>query len=247
MTFDRTIKMYDESFSPNKLDEIAASGVSHVGKFLTAKHHDSYRLQMQEIRALKVKRVLEIGLGEGFMASYMRTLGMVYDTLDISQHSDPTLLGRLEDLDVQTFQRRYHCVCAFQMLEHFPYERFVPNLQKMAALSREYVYISLPYSCIGFKFTLSFSIDHNKRWRKTFSFHWPPNKPNKKYREQYVREYPYAVHYWEIGRQGFPWKRVKADIESAGLDIVKMFHAENMFHFFVLARKKVPSAIPPTP
>lgn len=241
MTFDKTIKMYDEPHTPLVLDRVSANGTLNRGKFLTPAHQDSYRLQMQEMKTLGVSRVLEIGPGEGFIANYMRTLGVFYDTMDITPNSHPTILGKLEDFDPSNHRERFDMVCAFQMLEHSPYECFVPNLRKMTEMSRQYVYISLPYSCVGFKFSLSFMLGQTKQWRKTFSFYWPLNNPNRKHREEYIKQYPWAVHYWEIGRKGFPLSRIKNDIQSVGLNILKTFHSDNPYHFFILASKKTSS------
>jgi hypothetical protein len=242
LTFDKSIKMYDEPHAPEHLERMMATGSGGRGKFLTAAHQDSYRLQMQELRDLRVSRVLEIGPGEGFVSAYMRTLGIMYDTMDIVQSSFPTILSKLEDVDAKKYAERYDAVCAFQMLEHSPYEKLVPNLLKMAEMSRKYVFISLPYSCIGFKTTLAFSFGQKHRWEKTIGFYLPLNRPNRRYRPEFMQAYPWAVHYWEIGRRGFPWKRVKTDIESTGLEIVKTFHSGNPFHYFVLTQKRTSAA-----
>ena len=79
----------------------------------------------------------------------MKSLGIHYDTIDIYEASNPTFLSKLEDFDESCLVDKYNLVCAFQMLEHSPYEQFVSNLEKMVAMSDRYVFISLPYSCWG--------------------------------------------------------------------------------------------------
>jgi len=235
MDYDKTVKMYDEAHAPAKLDQLSASGTMNVGAFMTDAHHDSMGLQMRWIRKLGVRRVLEIGPGEGVAAAYLRSLGLAYYTMDVTSASKPDIVGRLEDLDHIELFKKFELVCAFQMLEHSPYDQFTTNLAKMSDMASKYVFISLPYSCVGFRFSLGFSLGQNRHWKKDFSFYLPLNKPNRRYRPEYVRDYPWAVHYWEIGRQGFPWKRVKKDIESTGLRILDTFHSGNPFHFFILA------------
>src|ERR1700742_2528145 len=121
---------------------MAAGGQQNRGKFLTPAHHDSYRLQMQEMRALDVQQILEIGPGDGTVTNFMRYLGLQYFTMDITPQSNPAILGQLETLDPAPYRKRFDLVCAFQMLEHSPYENFVSNLRKMAEMSRKYVFIS---------------------------------------------------------------------------------------------------------
>lgn len=236
--YDRRKKMYDESHSPETLDMVLKKGALNKGKFLTAAHHNSYYLQMLTTHELKVDSVLEIGPGENFAANYLRTLGINYDTMDIVEHSQPTILGRLEELDERNYLRRWQLVCAFQMLEHSPYELFVENIRKMAAMSDRYVFISLPYSCFGFRLSLNIAFGQNRRFSKSIAMYIPLFKRNRKYREEYIKEFPWAVHYWEIGRRGFPLGRIKSDIESVGLRIIDTFRSDNPYHYFILASKQ---------
>ena len=235
--YDRTAKYYDEPHSPETLDRMSKEGRLNSGKFLTTAHHHSYYLQMLTIRKLGVTSVLEIGPGENFVADYLRTLGVTYDTMDIVEQSKPMILGRLEDIDEQDYLQRWQLVCAFQMLEHSPYELFVENIRKMSAMSSEYVFISVPYSCFGFTLSLKLAFGQSRRISKTFSMHFPLFAPNRRYRDEYRKEFPWAVHYWEIGRRGFPLRRILTDIESQGLRIIDSFRSENPFHFFILAKK----------
>jgi hypothetical protein len=238
--YDRKIKMYDEPHSPEHLEKKSAQ--LNSGKFLTAAHFSSYYLQMLTVRNLKAESVLEIGPGENFVANYMRTLGINYETMDIMESSQPSILGRLEDLDVTAYSERYDIVCAFQMLEHSPYDNFVPNLEKMAAMAKQYVLISLPYSCFGMKISFDFSFGQRIRLLKSFELFFPLNKKNRRYREEYMKEFPWAVHYWEIGRRGYPLRRIKSDIESAGLKIKQTFRSDNPYHFFICAEKHISKA-----
>ena len=235
--YDRSIKMYDESHSPQDLELALSKGNLNKGKFLTFAHSNSYYLQMLTINNLNVGSVLEVGPGENFVANYMRSIGIKYETIDITEDQEPTILGKLEDIDTSKYTNRYNLVCAFQMLEHSPYKEFTSNLKKMAIMSNRYVFISLPYACYGLKFSLSFTFGQNKNFRKSFSLYLPLNKKNRRYREEYKKEFSWAVHYWEIGRKGFPLKRIKADIESSGLRIIDTFHSDNPYHYFILTEK----------
>jgi hypothetical protein len=234
--YDRRIKVWDEPHTPEELERAAKAGVKK-GKLLGDAHGDSFLRQMRTIRRLKVGSVLEIGPGEGTVRDYMRALGLVWDTVDISIESTPTFRSRLEELDADALAGRWELVCAFQMLEHSPYEAFVPNLRKMAVMSRRWVYLSLPYSCRGFRLELSWLSGQNWRGGRALERYWPTNLPNRRYRPEYLAEFPWVAHQWEIGRQGFPLARILADVGRAGLRIVEREHGRNPFHYFILAEK----------
>lgn len=235
--YDRSIKLYDEPHSPEALDRMVQSAHLNKGKFLTEAHHDSYFLQMATMHRLKVRSVLEIGPGESFAANYLKSLGVQYDTMDIVEQSNPTILGKLEDFDVKPHSASWEMVCAFQMLEHSPYHLFTENLRKMGALSKKYVFISLPYSCFGFGLSLNIMLGQRIRFQKRTGLYFPLCKKNRKYREEYMREFPWAVHYWEIGRRGFAMSTVRKDIESSGLRIIESFQSGNPYHYFFLTEK----------
>lgn len=236
MTYDRSIKLFDEAHAPEKIDKILASQSINKGKFLTLAHAHSYLCQMQVIHNLRgVKRVLEVDPGEAYCANNLRNLGLCYDTLDFETTHSPTYVA-----DFATYEpsfehsQLYDLTCAFQVLEHMPYDMFKKNLLKLKAMSNKYVFISLPYSCRGFSVNLNIQNGQNNRWLRKFDFYLGTNLPNRRYRTEYMEEFPWAVHYWEIGRKGFKLKKVLNDIESVGLTVIKRFHSQNPYHYFIL-------------
>lgn len=236
-TYDRKIKCLDEPHPPELLEKLSLEGVLNKGKFLTDAHRDSYFQQMLHIRRLGVESVFEIGPGEGVIASYMRSLGIQYDTMDIVNTSYPTIVSRLEDFDPSGHLARWDLVCAFQMLEHSPYEKFTSNLIKMRSLSKRYVFISLPFLCAGFSLSVNIALGQSLRLKRKFELYFPLLQRNREYRKEYKEEFPWAVHYWEIGRRGFPLSRIRRDIRNAGLSIAHEFRSENPYHYFILAEK----------
>lgn len=237
MAYDRTIRMYDEGYPPVVLEERLKDNSLGKGAMLEEFFSYSYLIQMREIYALMPEKALEIGPGEGFVNSYLQHLGVQYDTLDIK--GDPTYKTTLEEFDPVKFnlENNYDMVCCFQMLEHSPYEEFQNNLKKFQYLSKKYVFISLPYDCAGFKFSFKFHKAQRKDYKFEFSKYWPKSNPNRKYRPEYVKEFPWAVHYWEIGRKGYPAERIRNDIIDCGFKVKKEFLSENPFHYYFLLEK----------
>jgi len=233
--YSSSVKVFDEPHTPYTLrKELKANGVNK-NKFIDPNYSDSYLLQIRTIKDLNIKSILEIGPGDGTVGEYLKKLNISYCSIDNSNESKPTILTSLENLDPTPYAKKYECVCAFQMLEHSPYENFVQNIEKMKKMSSKYILISLPYSCFGFNFNLTLHKGQNRKVKTTFSHYFPLNLPNRKYRTMYQKEFPWAVHYWEIGRMGYPLRKVIKDMESAGLNILNRFHSPNPFHYFILA------------
>lgn len=237
MAYDPSVRMYDEPHTPDELRAKKHRAAVYEGRLLSPAHTESYLYQLRMIQSLKPVRLLEVGPGDSVIGFVIGQLGVVYHSLDIIKDRGATYEGRLEDFDPTCIDEPYDVVCAFQMLEHSPYERFTENVRKLAALSRRYVFISVPYSCKGFRIKALWHRGQNDDASKHWRFFWESGLPNRRYRPEFMEEFPWAVHYWEMGRKAFPRSRVVADIEAAGLKLVRQVHGENPFHYFFLAEK----------
>ena len=236
--YNRSIALYDEPHAPITIDAWLHSGGSRRAKFLSTAHDQSYLEQMKLLHSLEEEDILEIGPGEQFTARNLRTLGYRYDTVDALEEMEPTIVSSLEELDPNPYREKYGTVCAFQLLEHIPYGRFTACLRKMAAMSKRYVAISLPYSCRGYtRLYKEWNGQNNLTREQREDIYEPTQLPNRKYREEFMREFPWAVHYWELGRQGFSIERIIADIESCNLRILRRYHSLNPYHYFIVMEK----------
>ncbi len=232
MKYDRSIRMYDEGYTPEQLD--ALEGHIHSAKFLNDRFHYSQYLQMKTIFDLSVKSVLEIGPGEGFVASYMRSLNIIYDTLDNT--GNPTILSDL--MDWKPVKENWDIVAAFQVLEHLPFSLFEECMVKLIAATKKYIIISLPYHCFGLRFKAFLSFGQMKRYKSDIEFHLPTLFKNRKYRKEYMDEFPFAVHHWELGRRPFYTSKIENIFAINSLKIIDKFHSENPYHYFYLLEKK---------
>jgi hypothetical protein len=230
------IKMYDEPHPPIVLEEASKDPSGpNSNKFLSPIYLESYVFPIKTLHNLGVKSILEVGPGDKFVAENLRRAGYTYDTLDIVEATNPTILSSLENLDPNPYVNTYDVSCAFQVLEHIPYDKFCASLKKLAIIAKKYVVISLPYSCDGYKkIHNKWKGQNNKIFDKEESHFVPTNLPNRRYRKEYIKEFPWAVHYWEIGRQGFPLSRIISDIESSGLTIITTNHSANPYHYFIV-------------
>lgn len=201
-----------------------------LGKFLKRDFCDSYMLQMTTIHNLKCRSVLEIGAGEGFARRNLQTVGYKYHICDVVDTFEPDYLCSLEELEVID---KYEIVCAFQMLEHVPYDDFLRGLRKMASIADKYVVISIPYNCKGTRTeTTSWTGQFQRSHHQIIDNYEPLNLPDRTDGGS-----PKYGHYWEIGRGGRTVDSVSNDIKNTGLRIVKQFHSPNPFHYFYVMKK----------
>lgn len=176
--------------------------------------------QINEIIKLKPTTVLEFGPGIGILKSVLQTAKIKYFSADIASDLCPDFMGSVDSL---TLDKKFDLVCAFQVLEHLPYEKFESCLKNLSNLSSRYVIISLPYfgPYIKFKFELFPLID--LRFVRKLIF----PKSHKFDGE----------HYWEIGKKNYSLKRVKTDIEKVFKVKNSFLISENPYHYIFVLEK----------
>ena len=236
--FDINNKYFDEPHSPKDLEDMK---YEKPNAFLGLSS-ESYLFQMQMIKKLNVKSIFEVGPGEGFCAINLARAGYDYETLDFQSKKTYdfklTYEKDLLEFDSENHPKKYDLTSAFQVLEHFEYNRFKDNIKKLSNISKKFIFISLPFSCFGFSFNVRLQLSQILSINKKIQFYFPTLKNNRKYREEYKIRYPYAIHYWEIGRKNFPLTRIINDLKSLNLSIVYKGHGPNPFHYFILCKKK---------
>ena len=238
IAYDRSTKIHDEPHPPVVLEQQRANRTLNRGKFLTESHAGSYLKQMQTIAKLDdVQSVFEVGPGAHFVARNLRELDYVYHTLDFEDIHSPTIVADFSSFDPASVSEQYDLACAFQVLEHFPFEDFTRLIDKLQALSKKYVFISLPFSCRGMRFRKIVHHGQNNTEIEEEELFEPSRLPNRRYRDEFMREFPWAVHYWEIGRIEFSLEHVIKKLQSSGLQIREQFHGPNPYHYFILCEK----------
>lgn len=201
--------------------------------YMTLTRWSSTWYQVRECLALRPKRVLEIGPGRGLFKATMALYGVPVETVDVDPALKPDHVASCLHLPFENDS--YDVVCAFQMLEHLPFERSVAAFSEMARVARSHVLISLPNA--------------RKLWR---SLVYVPRFgalqfqiPKPQFRAP-VHSFD-GEHYWEIGKRGYEFALVADQFSSAAdVTLVKDFRCdENTYHHFLLfasnrARSQVP-------
>ena len=83
----------------------------------------SYWHQINEVIKLKPKSILEVGIGNGLVANYLKQRNYNVVTLDIDPNLNPMVVGSV--LNLPFHDQTFDVVTCFQVLEHLPYNFFL--------------------------------------------------------------------------------------------------------------------------
>ena len=206
----------------------------------------STQIQLTSVTDLgdSIQSILEIGPGSGYFSSIAKNLGYDVKTADIKSRTNPDYLGDFLEVDIP---ESFDLVAAFEMLQHLPYEDLPAALEKIAALSSRYVFISVPARV--HRFGLSVDIPRLLAPRRlgldwlrgshtlSMTWEWPrnadPSESIWKGREDY-----WNPHYWEVGRKSYPRSRLLSEIKASGLNVLwHKYNPSHTRHLFVMAEK----------
>ena len=176
----------------------------------------SYWHQIRAVLAVRPRTVLEIGPGSGVFRTYLQQAGVDVKTLDIDTSRKIDYVADITKLDeALPAGLVFDAVCAFQVLEHLPFEELETCLGGIARRANPHVFISLPYRGLrvrlGFWWGDSFLTLGHK-----FLLPW--------------RHKPCPEHYWELG---YPLTARKITrVMARHMDVVERgFIQENPYHY----------------
>ena len=183
-----------------------------------------YWHQVNEIVMLEPDSVIEIGIGSGFISKYLRERDINITTLDFDPNLNPDRVGSV--LDIPFEDNFFEVVACYEVLEHLPFENFNKALAEILRVSKSYAVLSLPDASRSYRFDMQIpKIGEIKRLI--------PLPRLKKLIHNFDGE-----HYWEIGKAGYPLKRILKDIKKAGFKIKKTYRLfEHPYHRFFILKK----------
>jgi 2-polyprenyl-3-methyl-5-hydroxy-6-metoxy-1,4-benzoquinol methylase len=211
------VSSMDNKISPQVSVEHYQNGYDHKDRWI------SYFHQIDSVLGLNPGSVLEIGPGNGTVSAYLRGRGINVTTADIDPKLNPDVVASVTDLPFKadTFDVSMAC----EVLEHLPFEQFVPALSELARVSKDHVIISLPDARRTLLYVvMKFPFLHQILFRlRTLN-----RKPHKFDGE----------HYWELGKREVSFATVHKAITQAGFSCEKEFvaHDAPFYHFFVLRK-----------
>ena len=180
----------------------------------------SYYWQLKEVSELRPSSVLEVGVGDGVFGNFIKqNTNIAYTSLDIAEDLGPDIVGSVTNIPAA--DKSVDVACAFEVLEHIPFEKFDQAVAELSRVAKKYVVVSLPH----FGPTVSFSLKIPLLPLIRFSLKVP-----------FPKKHTFnGQHYWEIGARGFPPRRIKAIVRKYG-EIVRDFVPQGSpyHHFFVI-------------
>ena len=184
----------------------------------------SYWHQINEVIALKPKKVLEIGIGNGFVYNYLKEKGIKIKTLDIDKNLNPDAAGSV--LGIPFTDESFEVVVCCEVLEHLPYSEFSKALEEIHRVSRKHVVLSLPDVTTVYRINVELPRIRPIKRLIPHPFHRSPQ-------HNFDGE-----HYWEIGKTDYLLKKIESDIEKSKFKILRTYRVFEFYYhrFFVLEK-----------
>ena len=193
-------------------------------KYAGTERFASYWYQLKEILEKTPTSVLEIGVGDRVVCEYLRRLGHVaYTCVDYAPDTEPDIVGDVRALPFA--DASFSVVCAFEVLEHLPFEDFERSVAELMRVAKERVVISVPHFGPPLRFLLKVPLFPEIRFAlkipipRTHAFN--------------------GQHHWEIGTRGYPVARVRKALSRHGRLVRDYVPFENQYHHFFVLDKKI--------
>ena len=184
----------------------------------------SYHYQIAEIVKARGKSVLEIGAGDNSTAAYVKgNTDLTYTTVDIADDVGADVIGSITKLPFEN--KSFDVVCAFEVLEHLPFEKLDTSLSELSRVARMKVIISVPHfgPPIKFRFKLPFLPQISFAWKIPLPLTHSWN----------------GQHYWELGKRGYPVRRLREHLRRQFVIEKEFIPFENQYHhFFILTPRR---------
>lgn len=182
----------------------------------------SYHYQIREVLKNSPSTVLEVGTGDGILKNYLVTnTSIVYKNLDIAEDLNPDVLGSVENIPLP--ENSFDLVCAFEILEHLPFDKFETSLKELFRVSKKDIIISLPHFGPPVKFL--FKIPFFPQMQFAFKITIPKGHIFN------------GQHYWEIGKHGYPASKIREILKRYFIIVDEFVPFENQYHHFFVLKK----------
>ena len=190
-------------------------------RYMDQKRWASLWHQVDLVVKAKPRQILEVGVGNGYLKLLCQPLGIQHQSLDLSADLSPDILADVTNIPLA--DQSVDLTCAFQVLEHLPYQDALRGFQQLCRVSRRDIIISLPNARKAYPFMLTLPFVGSCRALVPSPI--PPL-------HRMIKS-----HRWEIGRRGTALRCVLRDL-SKEARLLKQFRVfENPYHQFFHFRR----------
>lgn len=118
-----------------------------------------------------------------------------------------------------------------EVLEHIPFKDVKLALQNFHLISQKYLVVTVPYTTLE-TFTVRIFL---KLFPFLKPFQWM--KILRLFPKKHIPDLPHG-HHWEIGKKGYPLKRIESLFSETGWMIEKQYQIfENPYHYMFVLKK----------
>jgi len=189
----------------------------------------SYWYQIDTIRKLKPKSILEVGKGTGFVYDYLKKSGFNIISLDFDKALKPDIL--LDVRDISSLNKKFDLMSCSEVIEHMPYEDAVICLSKFSLMSK-YVLLCIPIAGNYFSVNIRFSGIKRLFKRELISIPFVV----KPFWKNFIRD---EEHHWELGYKDYPIGKFRKILRSNFVIEKEFGNGIYPYHKFFLLRSKM--------
>lgn len=146
----------------------------------------SFAHQLHHIWKMQPTSIIEVGMGNGFVSTYLKRAGIPVTTVDINPNLEPDLCVPLNKL-TQHLENKFDLVVCCEVLEHMPLSELDFNLDYLKSAG-DRLFMTLPNSKPPFGFGGIMNIPKIGTKSLNFNFDIP-----------YKHKLEGGPHFWEVG------------------------------------------------
>jgi hypothetical protein len=197
----------------------------YTTKYLRDGRIFSYAHQIDAVLSFEPESVVEIGKGAGMVSAALRSVGVQVTSVDLQFELHPDIVASVTDLPFR--EGLFEVALCCQVLEHLPFDLFVPALKQLRKSVSKGLVASLPDVSRNHYIAFQLPKTGERRYEWTFPRLRDPEFP----RQARGRD----GHYWEIGYKGYSLSRVIRVIAHGGWKVDRTWCVpEKRWHRFFL-------------
>lgn len=194
----------------------------HFEKYAFEGRFVSYYWQLKEVLALAPSSVLEVGVGDRVFSSFiLNNTAVSYTSVDVAEDLHPDVVGSI--LKLPFADKSFDVACAFEVLEHLPFDQFDRAVAELCRVARTHIVISVPHFGPMLSFSLKIPFVPQIRVAVKIPF--------------LKRHVFNGEHYWEIGKRGYPVSLIRNKLSVQGEIMHDFVPSGSPYHHFFVIKK----------